>query len=324
MAVTRVAIDDAELVLSRDVRDDVGLFVGSMFGAASWASVDASDESDDEKQGGDAKVHAFTQITANAPAGVVCQTLGIRGPTTTIAGGTAGTIALEAAVEAIRLGRSDVILVVAAEETSGPKQSTYKAIGGLAADKQAHPYEAGHPGTECGIAAVALVVESAASARAAGRAGYCSVAGIAHSADNYHEYRFDGGGASYAAALQTSLDRAGRSAADVDLVLASANGTDLDEAETNALKRVFPTPLPVFSPKRLTAECDAASGLVNVALAALALRSTDPALSDTTVALCPNPLADHNWAPQSVDAAVATSATFGAAFGSVVLERRTS
>ena len=124
--------------------------------------------------------------------------------------------------------------------------------------------------------------------------------------------------------MQKSLDRAGRKSTDVDLVFASANGTDLDVAETNALKSVFPSALPVFSPKRLTAECDGASGLVNVALAALALRANEPALSEAAVALCPNPLADHNWAPEAVNAALATSATFGAAFGSVVLERRSS
>lgn len=315
MAASRLAVDDAGLPLTRQHRDGIGLVLGTMSGAA---EVRASLK----RQDGDGarRIHEFTQMTLNTPAGAVCQALAIRGLTTTItSGGASGTLALETALDAIRLGRAEAVVVVAAEQACPDTEDIYRCIGALGAGDRAHPYDRARPGTSCGTAAVALVLEAATfaiqrRARLRGR-----VAAVAHASDNYHPYRFDPSGKGFAAAMRRALRRASLPAPTIDLVAGSATGTDLDTCEEAALRAVFAPRTPVIALKAVTGECEAASGLVNVALPLL----LDNAPLGNSVAIPAGSAYDDPAArvPAQLRRVLATSVSFGGTYGAVVLEK---
>jgi 3-oxoacyl-[acyl-carrier-protein] synthase II len=317
LAAARLAVEDARLPLTRDRRDGIGLILGTMSGPAHLAP--RRDQAG-RRAASSRSVHEFTQVTLNTPAGSVCQALAIRGITTTItSGGASGTLALEAALDAIRLGRAQAIVVVTAEVACPEVAAIYRSLGILAPDGDLLPYDARQRGTACGTAAVALVVEAAGAARRRDAPARGAIAAIAHRSDGYHQHRFDPGGTRYGAAIRGALARASVTAADIGLITGSATGTGLDRCEQAALAAVFPTGTPVTAMKAMTGECEAASGLVNVALPLL-LRGTG------TVQVPAFRLGDLGGDATPVrspaDCALATAVSFGGTFGAVVLDRR--
>jgi 3-oxoacyl-[acyl-carrier-protein] synthase II len=332
-AAARMAVEDSGVPLTREHRKSLGLLLGTAAGSAefadgapletaAWSPV-AADPGDESAA--TAQVRSFTQSTLNAPAGAVCKELGIHGPTTTIvSGGISGTLALEAAMDAICLGRSDAIIVVGVEEASGAIDQVHASIGARCPDGRAHPYDPGMPGTSPGTAAVAVVVEEREAAEARRAGGYARIAGIAHTSDNYHPYRFDLGGERYAAAIRMALARAAMPAEDIDMVSGSATGTDFDLAETAAFRLALSAGTRIVTPKSVTAEGGAASGLLNVALPIIASRAGSILMprfevaGTTTGEAVP---AAGAWAPVGRPRRlVATSVSFGASFGAVVIE----
>jgi 3-oxoacyl-[acyl-carrier-protein] synthase II len=309
MAASRLAVEDAGLPLTRDRRDDTGLILGTMSGPAWLASRYPlkGRELDAHRS-----VHEFSQVTLNAPAGAVCRALGIRGVTTTItSGGVSGTLALEAALEAIELGRADAVIVLAVEEACPEVEGIYHALG------KRNP-AGGAPRLACGTASVALVVEAAESAERRHARVHGRVAALTHVSDNYHPHRFDPGGERYAAALRRTLERAALTGTDISLVAGSGRGTDLDAAEQAALEAVFPAALPVVAMKLLTGECEAASGLLNVAAPLLLEPQGNPALP---AARLDRPGGEISGVSAPPPRAIATSASFGGTFGAALIER---
>jgi len=316
MAATRLAVEDARLALSRDRRDGTGLILGSMSGASEVRS-------SLRRQGiaveGSRRIHEFTQVTLNAPAGAVCQALAIRGLTTTItSGGVSGTLALEAALDAIALGRADSIVVVAVDEAGAEVEAIYEDLGILDRTGMVRPYDPQPQGTSAGTAAVALLVESPSSARERGADIRARITGIAHASDNYDPRKFDPAGTRYAKALRCALARGEVSAADVGAAIGSAAGTDLDTCESAALSAVLPAGTPVVVMKAITGECEAASGLINVA-APLLLDSEQTVSLPAFRVSDPGPAASRISSP--VRRALATSASFGSTYGAVAIER---
>ncbi len=319
MAATRLAVEDAGLPLTREHRDGIGLILGSMSGAA---EVRSSLRLKGRNVDGARRIHEFTQVTLNTPAGTVCQALAIRGITTTItSGGASGTLALEAALDAIRLGRAEAMVVVAAEEACAEVEGVYRFLDTLDPAGGLRPYDPGQPGTSCGTAAVALVVEAARSAQHRQATVRGRLAGVAHVSDNYHPYRFDPGGRRYAAAVRLAMDRAALAGADIQVVAGSATGTDLDACEDAALEAVFAVGTPIAAMKMITGECESASGLINVA-APLFLKDTgDVGIPAFYLGNLGGPASRIS---KPVQRALATSVSFGSTYGAVVLERKCS
>jgi 3-oxoacyl-[acyl-carrier-protein] synthase II len=310
MAATRLAVEDAGLPLTRDRRDDIGLILGTMSGPA-WivARYGLSRRELDTHR----SVQEFSQVTLNAPAGAVCQNLGIRGITTTItSGGVSGTLALETAVEAIRLGRAETVVVLAVEEACAAVDEMYRSLGGRLPDG---PHG---PEISSGTAGIAIVLESARSAERREAPVRGRVTAVAHVSDNYHAHRFDPGGGRYATAVRRALDRASLHGTEISMIAGSAAGTDLDICENAAFNAVFPEGAPVAAMKTLTGECEAASGLLNVATPLLLE-------NEKSIGIPAFRLGGHHSETEPIFApsrhTVATSASFGSTFGAVVVER---
>ncbi|KAB8190951.1 3-oxoacyl-ACP synthase [Nonomuraea phyllanthi] len=306
IAASRLAWEDAGLKLPRKALDDVGLVFAT--GAGSAESTGGFDESIAVNPNKPA-VLSFSNVVLNATGGAVCQTLGLRGPTTTICnGGASASIALDCALEMIRAGKAEVVLVVAADETTAPLGT-------------AQPYdeddlpEAGAPvpygegaGPVRGSAAVAFVVESAEHCAERGGTPYARVEGTRHAA---------GGDAG---TVGRSLALLGGQAP--GLVIGAGTGLPEDADEAAAVLEQAPGAL-LTSTAGLTGDCQAATGALNIALGALAVRERiAPALTGLTAPFAGD-LASYVTKPDlpgPVRRALALTAAGGSVRGAVLLE----
>ncbi|MEU4445639.1 beta-ketoacyl-[acyl-carrier-protein] synthase family protein [Actinosynnema sp. NPDC050801] len=246
IAASRLAWEDAGLKLPRAALDNVGVIFATA--AGSVESTDGFDESVLANPNKPA-VLSFSNVVLNATGGAVCQTLGLRGPTTTICNGNASaSIALDCAVETIRAGKADVVIVVAADEAPSPGDGA-----------QVNPYDR-NSGQAYASASVALVVESAAHAAARGATPYARVLGSAHAGSGAGDER------SLVERTIAALPTGG-----VDLVIGAAIGGATDEAEAGAVLDAVPSAR-LTATAGLTGDAGAATGALNLALAALALR----------------------------------------------------
>ncbi|APU13222.1 MULTISPECIES: beta-ketoacyl-[acyl-carrier-protein] synthase family protein [Actinoalloteichus] len=260
IAASRLAWEDAALKLPRAAMEDIGVIFATAAGSVeSTGGFDESVAANPNKP----SVLSFSNVVLNATGGAVCQTLGLRGPTTTICnGGASASIALDCAVETIRSGKAEVVLVVAADETAEPAP---EAPGTT-------PYGRDHDGTIPGSGAVAFVVESAEHCRARGGRPYAEILGTRHAASD----GADGDGE----LIRRSLD--GLSVADVGLVVGAGTGGSADADEAAVLFDAVPDGL-LTSPVGQTGDCQAASGAMNLAVAAMAVRDgVAPALVGLT------------------------------------------
>ncbi|MEV4067147.1 beta-ketoacyl-[acyl-carrier-protein] synthase family protein [Nonomuraea dietziae] len=266
IAASRLAWEDAELKLPRKALDDVALVFAT--GAGSAESTGGFDDSIALNPNKPA-VLSFSNVVLNATGGAVCQTLGLRGPTTTLCNGAASaSIALDCALEMIDAGKAEVVLVVAADEAPARP-----APGGASApfeDDGPVPYGAEAVEPVTGSGAVAFVVESADHCAARGGRPYARVAGTRHAAGEGAE------------PVARSLALPG---AAPGLVVGAATGLPRDGEEAAAVLARMPGALLTAS-AALIGDCQAATGAMNIALAALAVRDgLAPALTGLTAPL---------------------------------------
>ncbi|MFB9673934.1 beta-ketoacyl synthase N-terminal-like domain-containing protein [Streptosporangium vulgare] len=248
IAASRLAWEDAGIKLPRAALDNVGLIFATAAGSVeSTGGFDESVAVDPNKPA----VLSFSNVVLNATGGAVCQTLGLRGPTTTICNGEASaSIALDCAVEMIRAGKADVVLVVAADE----------ATATAAAGTTITPYDRDRTGEAPGSAAVAILVESAEHCAERGGRAYARILGTGHAGTAEQDER---------ESIRRSL--AGLPAEGAGLVVGAGTGGRYDADEASVLLELVPDGLLTTSVGQ-TGDCQAASGAMNLAVAALAIR----------------------------------------------------
>ncbi len=152
--------------------------------------------------------------------------------------------ALGAALDLIRLGRQDVMFVVAAEDCdlySILAMANCRALT-RAVDPHLSPcaFDVKRDGFAATGGATVLVLEEWEHAQARGAQVYAEAAGWGHASDGYDVMAPEPDGAGLARALDLALEDAGWQPGDVDYVNAHATSTPAgDRAELRALRRVF-------------------------------------------------------------------------------------
>ncbi|MBP2707917.1 beta-ketoacyl-[acyl-carrier-protein] synthase family protein [Microbispora sp. RL4-1S] len=306
IAASRLAWEDAGLKLPRKELDDVALVFATAAGSAeSTGGFDESVAANPNKPA----VLSFSNVVLNATGGAVCQTLGLRGPTTTVCnGGASASIALDCALEMIRAGKAEVVLVVAADEALRPAEGT------------AVPYDKGSAGPVPGSAAVAFVVESAEHCAGRGGRPYARVLGTGHA----------GSGPDGPEPVARSMALLPPEPPGV--VLGAGTGLPEDGEEAAAVLAA----LAAMAEERpdggrglltgsagLTGDCRAATGAMNIALAALAVRDgVAPALTGLTAPAAGDPgryLTRPGGLSGPVGRAVALTSAPGSVRGAVLL-----
>jgi len=269
---------------------------------------------------------SIVQTLPNLAAGWVSIELGTRGPLLTESTAcAASTMAIGDALDAIRLGRAEVMVCGGTEAPVTPASvAGFAAMRALSTRNDdpgsaSRPFDAERDGFVIAEAAAVLVLEELEHALARKARIYAELAGYGVSSDAIHVSDPDPVGGNAARALRMAL-------ADADIELeqvgyVNAHGTSTlagDAAETRVLKLVFGDALPgrplISSTKGATGHALGAAGAVEAIFTVLALHHG--VLPPTINQAVPDPECDLDYLPdaarvEQVEVALSNSFGFG-------------
>jgi 3-oxoacyl-[acyl-carrier-protein] synthase II len=237
------------------------------------------------KERGPDRVNPFSipQIIPNMGAAWVSMELGTRGPLSSqCTACAASNMAIGDGLDAIRLGRADVMLCGGTEAgITRVGIAGFSAMRALsrrneAPKKASRPFDAGRDGFVMGEAGAVVVLEELEHARARGTKIYAEVIGYGLSSDAKHVTEPDPSGSNPARAMQMAFTDAGIEPTDVGYVNAHGTSTPLgDASETRVIKiavgEEHARKLPISSTKGATGHCLGASGAIEAMFTVLAV-----------------------------------------------------
>jgi len=281
---------------------------------------------------------SIPSIIPNMGAGWVSIELGTKGPLTSqCTACAASNMAIGDALDAIRLGRADVVF-------AGGTESPITQVGIAGFDamralsrrnddpaRASRPFDKDRDGLVMGEAAAVLVLEELEHALARGAKIYGELAGYGLSSDAAHMTEPDPTGKSPARAIAMALRDGNIDPSEVGYVNAHATSTPLgDAAETRVIKNAFgeeyaKTKLAVSSTKGATGHCFGAAGAVEAVFTTMAVvdRKVPPTINYDV----PDPACDLDYVPNvardlpDLNVAVSNSFGFGGHNASIVLRR---
>jgi len=279
---------------------------------------------------------SIVQIIPNLAAGWVSMELGTKGPLLSeCTACAASNMAIGDGLDAIRLGRADVMICGGTEAPVSRVGiagfGAMRAISRRNGDPRAasRPFDAERDGFVMGEASAMIVLEELEHAKARGAKIYAELLGYGVSSDATHVSDPDPTGASPARALAMAFGDAGVAPDEVGYVNAHGTSTPVgDSAETRVIKlalgdeKAYRTP--VSSTKGATGHCLGAAGAVEASFTILALeRGILPPTINQDV---PDPECDLDYIPNEaretqVEIGVSNSFGFGGHNACVVFRR---
>jgi 3-oxoacyl-[acyl-carrier-protein] synthase II len=272
------------------------------------------------------RVNPFSipEIIPNMGAAWVSMQLGTQGPLSSqCTACAASNMAIGDGLDAIRLGRADVMLCGGTEAPV-----TEVGIAGFTAmralsrrndepEKASRPFDAQRDGFVMGEAGCVLVLEELEHAKARGAKVYAELLGYGVSSDARHITEPDPTGVNPARAMQMAFGDAGISTDEIDYINAHGTSTPLgDASETRVLKLALgednARATPVSSTKGATGHCLGAAGAVEAMFTVLAV---DRGVLPPTINYEePDPECDLDYIPnesREADVRVGVSNSFG-------------
>jgi 3-oxoacyl-[acyl-carrier-protein] synthase II len=289
VAAGRLAMADAGLSPGANghaAPEGVGIYLGSALGGIAFA------EGQHERYlergiKAVAPTLALAVFGGAAPANLGIS-LGIRGPILSTANSCAsGAVAIGEALNAIRAGEADAAVAGGVECPLSPLAfGAFDIIRALAnahndcPEQACRPFDASRSGFVLAEGAALLVLEAADLAERRGAIPYAEVEGYAATSDAHHMVQPRPDGADAARAITLALADAAVEANSIEYVNAHASSTPLgDVAEARAIGRALggasasaPASVPVSGTKALYGHPLGATGAIEGAIAALAIR----------------------------------------------------
>ena len=323
VAVSRMALDDAELAVTDTNAESIGIVMNTGSGGVNQV---ASQEDVLRERGPDKVTPFFVpMMSPNMASAQPSIQLGLRGPTiTSVAACAAGTMAMAEALRLIRHGDADVVIAGGTESVMNPLGfAGFDNMRALSArnDDPAHasrPFDRDRDGFVFSEGAAALVIESEAHARARNARVLCELAGGAITSDAHHITAPAPGGEGAARAMARALRDAEMQPEELDYISAHGTSTQFnDAAETQAIKHVFGEHayrVPVSSNKSMIGHLCGAAGAISAVTCVLAI--TRGVIPPTINLETPDPECDLDYVPnqareQSVRTAIANGFGFG-------------
>jgi 3-oxoacyl-[acyl-carrier-protein] synthase II len=281
---------------------------------------------DQLRERGPDRVSPFSipEIIPNMGAAWVSMELGTKGPLSSqCTACAASNMAIGDGMDAIRLGRADVMLCGGTEAPI-----TTVGIAGFGAmralsrrndapELASRPFDAGRDGFVMGEAGAILVLEELERARARGAKIYAELLGYGLSSDATHITEPDPTGENPARAMKMALADGGVDPAQVGYVNAHGTSTPLgDSSETRVIKLALgeenAMKTPVSSTKGATGHCLGAAGAVEAIFTTLAV--LNGVLPPTINYEDPDPTCDLDYIPneaREADLEIGVSNSFG-------------
>lgn len=294
VAASQEAIVDSGIDLETIDKSRVGVIWGSGIGGL----ITLEKEVEDHITGSGVPRHnpfLIPKMISDIAAGQISIHYGFRGINyATVSACASSSHALNNAVDAIRLGRADVMVTGGSESTV-----TKTAIGGFNAMKAlsenneqaetaSRPFDATRDGFVLGEGCGAIIVEELEHALKRGAKIYCEVVGGAATADAYHITAPHPEGLGVIRVMELALADAGMVPADIDYINVHGTSTPLgDIAEIKSIKHVFGKDaykLNISSTKSMTGHLLGAAGAVEAIACILAITDSyiPPTINHTT------------------------------------------
>jgi 3-oxoacyl-[acyl-carrier-protein] synthase II len=333
VAAARMAEGDAGLDIAAD-SDRIGAAVATGIGGLQ----SFQDCHTQLRERGPDRVNPFSipAIIPNLGAGWLSIELGTRGPLSApCTACAASNMAIGEGMDAIRLGRADVMLCGGTEapvtEVGIAGFGAMRALSRRNDDpaKASRPFDSERDGFVMGEAGAVLVLEELERAKARGAKIYAELAGYGVSSDAQHITEPDPTGEHPARAMKMALADAGVAVGEVDYVNAHGTSTPLgDASETRVIKRALgeenARKTPISSTKGSTGHCLGAAGAVEAIFSTLAV--SEGMLPPTINYEYPDPECDLDYIPNEarpadVKVAMSNSFGFGGHNASIVLKK---
>jgi 3-oxoacyl-[acyl-carrier-protein] synthase II len=279
---------------------------------------------------------SIPEIIPNMGAAWVSMQLGTQGPLTSqCTACAASNMAIGDGLDAIRLGRADVMLCGGTEapitEVGIAGFSAMRALSRRndAPEKASRPFDTGRDGFVMGEAGAVVVLEELEHAQARGAKVYAELLGYGVSSDAQHITEPDPSGENPARAMTMAFRDAGIDPGEVDYINAHGTSTPLgDAAETRVIKLALgeenARKAAVSSTKGATGHCLGAAGAVEAMFSILAVERG--VLPPTINYEEPDPECDLDYVPNEsreadVRTAVSNSFGFGGHNAAIVVRR---
>jgi len=331
VVAARQALEDANLDLASEDRDRIGTMMGSALGGVAYAE----DQLGLFLKQGLRAVEPMLALTVfgGASSCNIAIELGVRGPNSTNAMSCAsGTIAVGEAFRQVRDGYADVMIAGGAEAPLSPlcfgafalirAMSTRNDDPGSAS----RPFDRDRDGFVMGEGSAVLILEERSRAIARGAPIYGEVLGYGLTNDAHHMTAPLPDGSQAARSITLALADAEIAPNDVTYVNAHGSSTPLnDPTETLAIKRAFGDHayrMPVSSTKGYYGHALGASGAIEAAICALALRNrwVPPTVNlETPDEACDLDYVPSVGRPADLDVVVSNSFGFGGINAAIVM-----
>lgn len=272
------AVDDAGLCLTEMDTTRVGVSFGTSLGALS--STLSSNEGLLARGYRGAGLAGLLNSHIGAGSAEVACHLGVHGPAVTIGSGSASSNdAIGYALDAIELGRADVMIAGGAEAPLLPLVWASMCLGRIMTrqndqpTRAMRPFDREHDGPLLGEGAAFVVIETLEHARARGARVYCEALAHGRSSEAHHPLAPHPQGLGPRAAMQDALRRARRNPDEVAYVNAHGTATVAnDVAESLAIQQSFNgRALAVSSTKPITGHLLGAAGAIETVATALSI-----------------------------------------------------
>lgn len=271
-SAAKLAIDDANLQITDDNANSVGVSVGTTFGSLhSISQFDREGLIEGPKL---VNPSHFPNTVINSPASQVSIRFKIKGFNATISTGFCASLdAVSYAADFIRLNRAEVVLAGGVEELCEETFFGFYKLGCLSGadgtEPMCCPFDARRNGVILSEGAAILVLEEEEHALRRGANIFARVAGCGNAFDPSAARNFSHAGNGLRNAITHALSDAFLYTEDLHYISACANSTKgLDKMETEVIKKVFgkkANRIPVSSIKSMLGESFSASGALSLA-----------------------------------------------------------
>jgi 3-oxoacyl-[acyl-carrier-protein] synthase II len=333
VVASRMAVDDANLVLEREDRERIGAMMGSALGGVAYAE----DQMGKYMTGGLRAVDATLALAVfgGASSCNIAIEFGVYGPNSTNAMSCAsGTIAVGDAFRVIRDNYADVMICGGAEAPlSTLCYGAFSLIRAMSTRNDdpttaSRPFDRDRDGFVMGEGASVLILEERDRAVARGARIYAEILGYGMTNDGHHMTAPRPDGSQAARAMRLALSDAHVQAGEIGYVNAHGSSTPLnDPTETLAVKQVLGDhayKVPISGTKGYYGHALGASGAIEAAICSLALERGW--LPPTVNLTSPDPACDLDYVAGSGRSAepetiISNSFGFGGINASLVMRR---
>ena len=333
VAASRMAIEDAGLVINDSNADRVGVITGCGLGGLSILESTCSKISDQ----GPRRVSPFfiPMMIGNMAPGMISIHFGAKGPNASLATAcAAGAHAVGDSYKLILRGEADAMITGGVESVVNPTCiAGFNAMKALSTRndepaKASRPFDRDRDGFVVGEGSGILIIEALEHALERGAKIYAELTGYCMSGDGFHMTAPppDGGGA--VRCMTAALDDAGLSFDKIDYINAHGTSTPLNDlSETRAIKTVFNDHaynLAISATKSMTGHLLGGAGGIETVFTAMAI--SDGRLPPTINHDHPGEECDLDYIPNvmreaRVEHAMTNSFGFGGTNASLILSR---